>query len=148
MSSDSLEIVPLEAAHFEQMGKLNDIHALSDKHEDFEMLVSAGGWACLEVGKPIGAGGIVPLSEWRGHGWVLFTRRWWKNARLITSVVRNSLQTSPLDRVETVVKADQSAAHRWARTLGMRLECPRMDAWADGEPYSLYAYTKSNRWRP
>lgn len=117
---------------------------LADPDEVARVTQHGLGWAMLEGGYVIGAGGIAPVWFGRAVVWLLpgenteprhlvvayrFIRRW-----------LDALQEFPaFRRIEAAVRFDFAEGHRFARGLGFRHE-GLMRFWGpDGTSHHLYA---------
>jgi len=89
-------------------------------------------------------GGIVESWPGRGVGWAVFNHE--KASRhfiVIDRMVRRFLKTCEVKRIEAQIQYDFERGHRWAESLGFKLEASRMVGFfPTGEDGSLYARIK------
>ena len=136
--------VPLKAEHVLMMGELVSIHAGSELTPEIAVdLEQIGGTAAIEDGVVLGIAGIMPKWEGSGVAWAWLAKGWRKHARAITEEIKRTLAESEVKRIETAVRVDFSAGHRWAKMLGFELEVSAARKWGpDGETYSIYSMVK------
>lgn len=102
--------------------------------------LSYSGWL---DGRCIAVGGLVP--QWDGHGvaWLMASLDAGPEMLRLTRFTRGLFAVSPYRRISVTVACDFPAAHRWARLLGMALECERMVAYDPfGRDAALYAWIR------
>lgn len=87
--------------------------------------------------RPIACVGVI--DQWKGRciAWALLASDAGKWMLGLTRIIARMLLTRA-GRVETSVKSDFEAGHRWAQLLGFVRE-GRMRRWHEGEDYDLYA---------
>ena len=134
-----MEIVPLRAEHCLALSDFAPAHRTLKMTPEMAVdLEDVGGFAVLD-GDVLAIGGI--FQQWRGVGlaWAWLSRSWRRHARAITAAAEAHLSASDLVRIETAVRCDYAAGHRWARRLGFTLETPCARKWGpDGSDYSIY----------
>ena len=129
--TDSFEIVPYKTQHGDEMiefglnDKLMDIDAsFTENRIDFAM---AGlSFTLLDDNKPVCSGGIIPTWLGNAEGWVISSKRIFKNkikaARLIKKRTDLLCANNKIWRLQTTVKADFKIGFRFAQFLGFKNE--------------------------
>ena len=120
-----------------------DGHAfIVDNGHDASVLhgMSYSGW---RGGECVAAGGV--FTQWNRHGiaWLMAATEAGPEMLRLTRFTRGLFQVSPYDRISITVRCDFAAGHRWARLLGMVLECERMVQYDPaGRDCALYAWIR------
>ena len=110
-----------------------------DEDEYVASIVAGDGlteaWAVLDEQGPVGVLGYDIHHGRDVEAWAIFGRRWRRNARAITELVRAELDTSRHKSLFIRVLDSFPAGHRWAETLGF---IPAMGDDLDGQPATAY----------
>lgn len=83
--------------------------------------------------------GLIPQWNGRAVAWALIASEAGQHLVGIHKAVRRALDLHPFRRVETAVRTDFDAGHRWARMLGFDREATMRGYAPDGYDYDLYA---------
>ena len=108
-------------------------------------LLFTHGWAMLEGGYVLGAGGIIPIWPGRGLGWMLFapdTRRRpiALAARFARGFIAHLLEAGIFDRIEATALAAKTMNCRYLARLGLDEPPVRLRRYGpDGADHVLYA---------
>ena len=110
-----------------------------DEDEYVASIVAGDGlteaWSVLDEYGPVGVLGYDAHHGQDVEAWAIFGRRWRRNARTITELVRAELDTSRHKSLFIRVRDSFPAGHRWAETLGF---IPAMGDELDGQPATAY----------
>jgi len=110
-----------------------------DEDEYVASIVAGDGlteaWAVLDEQGPVGVLGYDIHHGQDVEAWAIFGRRWRRNARAITELVRAELDTSRHKSLFIRVLDSFTAGHRWAEALGF---IPAMGDELDGQPATAY----------
>tara|TARA_E500000178_G_scaffold282138_1_gene282620 strand:+ start:1957 stop:2412 length:456 start_codon:yes stop_codon:yes gene_type:complete len=129
--TDNYRIVPYNTQHGDEMiefglnDELMNIDASFTKNRiDFAM---AGlSFTLLDDNKPVCSGGIIPTWLGNAEGWVISSKRIFKNkikaARLIKKRTDLLCANNKIWRLQTTVKADFKIGFRFAQFLGFKNE--------------------------
>lgn len=108
------------------------INQLIDYGESYSLLVD---------GKVIGCGGVCDITPKRGFVWALVSKDAGKHLLKATRIVKSYLDDKDYRRLETGVKTDFIAGHRWVKMLGFEREGTMRKWGEDGNDYDMYART-------
>ena len=129
--TDNYRIVPYNTQHGDEMiefglnDELMNIDAsFTENRIDFAM---AGlSFTLLDDNKPVCSGGIIPTWLGNAEGWVISSKRIFKNkikaARLIKKRTDLLCANNKIWRLQTTVKADFKIGFRFAQFLGFKNE--------------------------
>lgn len=139
-------VVPFIPVHLEglKVHKYMD-HMNGDMNEEYgEFLASFPAFTALVDDEVVMCGGVVQGGVNRWQIWALMSEKTGKHMVQITRETKKFLETMSLPRVETHVRSDFKAGHRWLKMLGFINETPNgMKAWGDeGKDYCQYARVK------
>lgn len=105
-----------------------------------ESLVEAGpAYSAVDGDAVFACAGLFPLWDGRACAWALIAAEAGQHFVAIHKAVRRALTLHAFRRVETVVRTDFAAGHRWARMLGFQREATMRGYAPDGHDYDLYA---------
>jgi hypothetical protein len=91
-------------------------------------------------GMPVISAGVIPQWAGRSIAWAFLTEVPPHVMPSVHKAVLKFLDGCYTKRIETSVRCDFPAGHRWARMLGFEMEAERMKAYgADGFDAALYA---------
>jgi hypothetical protein len=117
------------------MDYLNDDYA--------EILLSGESQTAIVNGQVIAIAGVLQLTFNRWQAWALMTEKSGKYMLQCTRAIDDFLDKFEGERIETPVRHDFKAGHRWAKMLGFKNETPNgMIKYDNGETYDLYARVK------
>lgn len=105
-------------------------------------LLAGDAWALVDdAGECIAAAGTMPKWEGSAIAWALLSDRAARPSSLLrlTKEVLRYLHVAGIERVETVVRTDFAAGHRWAKFLGFTAEGNMHRYWPGGVDCTLYA---------
>ena len=92
----------------------------------------------------VGGLGIVPIWPGMGQAWAVFGKSAGRHMLAITRHGEYLLNTVPFKRVQTTVRCDFAAGHRWMKALGFEMEAERMKAYdLMGRDHALYARVRA-----
>lgn len=123
----------------------------ADAAEDFSdpgyirWLLRGEAWALVDGNETLAAAGVLP--KWQGSvlGWALLSSgvakpsRFLRLSREVKAFLGLLLRPGGVERVETPVRTDFEAGHRWAKFLGFREEGVMHKFWPGGVDCTLYA---------
>ena len=146
--TDNFKVVPYETQHGDEMiefglnDKLMDIDAsFTENRIDFAMAGLA--FTLLDNNVPICSGGIIPTWMGNAQGWVLSSKRIFRNkiksARLIKERTDLLCANNKIWRLQTAVKADFKIGIRFAEFLGFNKEGLMIGYGPDKTDYYLMA---------
>ena len=128
---DKFEIVPYKPDHGNQMiefglnDKLMD-HDATFKENRIDFALAGLSFTLLCNSEPICSGGIIPLWNGSAEGWVISSKRIFKNriraSRLIRKRTDLLCANNNIWRLQTAVKADFKIGLRFAEFLGFKNE--------------------------
>ena len=128
---DKFEIVPYKPDHGNQMiefglnDKLMD-HDATFKENRIDFALVGLSFTLLCNSEPICSGGIIPLWNGSAEGWVISSKRIFKNriraSRLIRKRTDLLCANNNIWRLQTAVKADFKIGLRFAEFLGFKNE--------------------------
>ena len=146
--TDSFKIVPYETQHGDEMiefglnDKLMDIDA-SFKENRIDFAMAGLAFTLLDNNVPICSGGIIPTWMGNAQGWVLSSKRIFRNkikaARLIKERTDLLCANNKIWRLQTAVKADFKIGIRFAEFLGFNNEGLMVGYGPDKTDYYLMA---------
>lgn len=99
-------------------------------------------FAALYDGRVIAIGGTLELWRHRLQAWALLSNDARRHLLPLTRIVRAYFAEQPETRIETAVRSDFTAGHRWARMCGFEREGTMRGYTEAGEDYDLYAMVK------
>lgn len=146
-------IVPFIPAHLKEL----ELHeymsymqaSIKEAHYG-ELLAQFPAYSGLVEGQVIACSGIIQAGVNRWEAWTLMSPETKDYMIPITKGIKNFLDEVKPPRIQTHVRADFEAGHRWAKMLGFKNETPDgMKNWGDdGYDYCLYSrineYEKHN----
>ena len=146
--TDNYKIVPYQTQHGDEMiefglnDKLMDIDAgFKENRIDFAMAGLA--FTLLDDNVPICSGGIVPTWLGNAQGWVISSKRIFRNkvkaSRLIKQRTDLLCANNKIWRLQTAVKADFKIGIRFAEFLGFNKEGLMVGYGPDKTDYYLMA---------
>lgn len=123
----------------------------ADAVEDFadpgyiRWLLKGEAWALVDGEDVLAAAGVLP--KWPGSvtGWALLSEgaakpsRFLRLSREVRAFLGLLLRPGSVERIETPVRADFTAGHRWAKFLGFQEEGTMRKFWPGGVDCTLYA---------
>ena len=146
--TDNFKIVPYETQHGDEMiefglnDKLMDIDA-SFKENRIDFAMAGLAFTLLDNNVPICSGGIIPTWMGNAQGWVLSSKRIFRNkikaARLIKERTDLLCANNKIWRLQTAVKADFKIGIRFAEFLGFNKEGLMVGYGPDKTDYYLMA---------
>ena len=129
--TDKFEIVPYKTGHGKDMiafglnDKLMDYDATFEENR-IDFALAGLSFTLLCNSEPVCSGGIVPLWHGVAEGWVISSKRIYKNriksARLIKKRMDILCSANKIWRLQTSVKANFSMGLRFAEFLGLKNE--------------------------
>ena len=129
--TDNFKIVPYNTQHGDEMiefglnDKLMDIDA-SFKENRIDFAMAGLAFTLLDNNVPICSGGIIPTWLGNAQGWVISSKRIFKNkikaARLIKERTDLLCANNQIWRLQTAVKANFNTGIRFAEFLGFNKE--------------------------
>lgn len=138
-----MEIKPFRADHLRRLmlePSNQYMRPMIDPGQAEVLEITSTAFAGIESGRVVGCGGIMPVWPGRAIAWSVLAADSGPCMVHIHKVTCRLLDLRPERRIEATCDATFSAAHRWLRMLGFRLEAARMDAFTpDGAAHSLYA---------
>ena len=124
---DKFEIVPYDPQHGEDMiayglnDKLMD-HDATFKDNRIDFALAGLSFTLLCNSEPICSGGIIPLWNGSAEGWVISSKRIFKNRIRASRLIRKRSDllcaNNNIWRLQTAVKADFKIGLRFAQFLG------------------------------
>jgi len=146
--TDSFEIVPYKTQHGDEMiefglnDKLMDIDA-SFKENRIDFAMAGLAFTLLDNNVPICSGGIIPTWLGNAQGWVISSKRIFRNkvkaSRLIKERTDLLCANNKIWRLQTAVKADFKIGIRFAEFLGFNKEGLMVGYGPDKTDYYLMA---------
>ena len=146
--TDNYRIVPYNTQHGDEMiefglnDKLMDIDA-SFKENRIDFAMAGLAFTLLDNNVPICSGGIVPTWLGNAQGWVISSKRIFRNkikaARLIKQRTDLLCANNKIWRLQTAVKADFKIGIRFAEFLGFNKEGLMIGYGPDKTDYYLMA---------
>ena len=146
--TDNYRIVPYQTKHGDEMiefglnDKLMDIDA-SFKENRIDFAMAGLAFTLLDNNVPICSGGIIPTWMGNAQGWVLSSKRIFRNkikaARLIKERTDLLCANNKIWRLQTAVKADFKIGIRFAEFLGFNKEGLMVGYGPDKTDYYLMA---------
>ena len=146
--TDNYRIVPYKTQHGDEMiefglnDKLMDIDA-SFKENRIDFAMAGLAFTLLDNNVPICSGGIIPTWMGNAQGWVLSSKRIFRNkikaARLIKERTDLLCANNKIWRLQTAVKADFKIGIRFAEFLGFNKEGLMVGYGPDKTDYYLMA---------
>ena len=146
--TDNYRIVPYKTQHGDEMiefglnDKLMDIDA-SFKENRIDFAMAGLAFTLLDNNVPICSGGIIPTWMGNAQGWVLSSKRIFRNkikaARLIKERTDLLCANNKIWRLQTAVKADFKIGIRFAEFLGFNNEGLMVGYGPDKTDYYLMA---------
>ena len=129
--TDNFKIVPYETQHGDEMiefglnDKLMDIDA-SFKENRIDFAMAGLAFTLLDNNVPICSGGIIPTWLGNAQGWVISSKRIFRNkikaSRLIKERTDLLCANNKIWRLQTAVKANFKTGIRFAEFLGFKNE--------------------------
>ena len=129
--TDNFKIVPYETQHGDEMiefglnDKLLDIDA-SFKENRIDFAMAGLAFTLLHNNNPVCSGGIVPLWNGVAEGWVISSKRIYKErikaSRLIRKRTDILCAANKIWRLQTAVKSNFKTGLRFAEFLGFKNE--------------------------
>ena len=146
--TDNYRIVPYKTQHGDEMiefglnDKLMDIDA-SFKENRIDFAMAGLAFTLLDNNVPICSGGVIPTWLGNAQGWVISSKRIFKNkikaARLIKQRTDLLCANNKIWRLQTAVKADFKIGIRFAEFLGFNKEGLMVGYGPDKTDYYLMA---------
>ena len=146
--TDSFKIVPYKTQHGDEMiefglnDKLMDIDA-SFKENRIDFAMAGLAFTLLDNNVPICSGGIIPTWLGNAQGWVISSKRIFRNkvkaSRLIKERTDLLCANNKIWRLQTAVKADFKIGIRFAEFLGFNKEGLMVGYGPDKTDYYLMA---------
>ena len=146
--TDNFKIVPYETQHGDEMiefglnDKLMDIDA-SFKENRIDFAMAGLAFTLLDNNVPICSGGIIPTWLGNAQGWVISSKRIFRNkikaSRLIKERTDLLCANNKIWRLQTAVKADFKIGIRFAEFLGFNKEGLMVGYGPDKTDYYLMA---------
>ena len=146
--TDNFEIVPYNTQHGDEMiefglnDKLMDIDA-SFKENRIDFAMAGLAFTLLDNNVPICSGGIIPTWLGNAQGWVISSKRIFRNkikaSRLIKERTDLLCANNKIWRLQTAVKADFKIGIRFAEFLGFNKEGLMVGYGPDKTDYYLMA---------
>ena len=146
--TDNYRIVPYNTQHGDEMiefglnDKLMDIDA-SFKENRIDFAMAGLAFTLLDNNVPICSGGIIPTWLGNAQGWVISSKRIFRNkikaARLIKQRTDLLCANNKIWRLQTAVKADFKIGIRFAEFLGFNKEGLMVGYGPDKTDYYLMA---------
>ena len=145
---DNYKIVPYKTQHGDEMiefglnDKLMDIDA-TFKENRIDFAMAGLSFTLLDDNVPICSGGIVPTWLGNAQGWVISSKRIFRNkvkaSRLIKQRTDLLCANNKIWRLQTAVKADFKIGIRFAEFLGFKKEGLMVGYGPDKTDYYLMA---------
>ena len=145
---DNYKIVPYKTQHGDEMiefglnDKLMDIDA-SFKENRIDFAMAGLAFTLLDDNVPICSGGVVPTWLGNAQGWVISSKRIFRNkvkaSRLIKQRTDLLCANNKIWRLQTAVKADFKIGIRFAEFLGFNKEGLMVGYGPDKTDYYLMA---------
>ena len=102
------------------------------------VLEKQNSWTAVLDGDPIACGGLVEQWPGRYTAWTYLNAKSGPHMRFVTRAVAEKLD-AVVGRIETTVRCDFKAGHRWMKLLGFEVETERMKAYGpEGEDHAGY----------
>ena len=146
--TDNYRIVPYNTQHGDEMiefglnDKLMDIDA-SFKENRIDFAMAGLAFTLLDNNVPICSGGIIPTWMGNAQGWVISSKRIFRNkvkaSRLIKERTDLLCANNKIWRLQTAVKADFKIGIRFAEFLGFNKEGLMVGYGPDKTDYYLMA---------
>ena len=146
--TDNYRIVPYKTQHGDEMiefglnDKLMDIDA-SFKENRIDFAMAGLAFTLLDDNVPICSGGIIPTWLGNAQGWVISSKRIFRNkvkaSRLIKERTDLLCANNKIWRLQTAVKADFKIGIRFAEFLGFNKEGLMVGYGPDKTDYYLMA---------
>ena len=146
--TDNYRIVPYKTQHGDEMiefglnDKLMDIDA-SFKENRIDFAMAGLAYTLLDNNVPICSGGIIPTWLGNAQGWVISSKRIFRNkikaSRLIKERTDLLCANNKIWRLQTAVKADFKIGIRFAEFLGFNKEGLMVGYGPDKTDYYLMA---------
>jgi len=146
--TDNYRIVPYKTQHGDEMiefglnDKLMDIDA-SFKENRIDFAMAGLAFTLLDNNVPICSGGIIPTWLGNAQGWVISSKRIFRNkvkaSRLIKERTDLLCANNKIWRLQTAVKADFKIGIRFAEFLGFNKEGLMVGYGPDKTDYYLMA---------
>ncbi len=146
--TDNYRIVPYKTQHGDEMiefglnDKLMDIDA-SFKENRIDFAMAGLAFTLLDNNVPICSGGIIPTWLGNAQGWVISSKRIFRNkvkaSRLIKQRTDLLCANNKIWRLQTAVKADFKIGIRFAEFLGFNKEGLMVGYGPDKTDYYLMA---------
>ena len=146
--TDNFKVVPYETQHGDEMiefglnDKLMDIDA-SFKENRIDFAMAGLAFTLLDNNVPICSGGIIPTWLGNAQGWVISSKRIFRNkvkaSRLIKERTDLLCANNKIWRLQTAVKADFKIGIRFAEFLGFNKEGLMVGYGPDKTDYYLMA---------
>lgn len=107
-------------------------------------LASPLSWTLFEGSRPIVCAGVAEIWRDRGLLWSYLSADVTPRVfRIVHRHAKMLLTLVPYRRVEATAVCGFEPGHRWLRTLGFEMECPRMAAYDPlGNDHALYALVR------
>ncbi len=99
-------------------------------------------FAALYGDRVLAIGGTLELWTHRLQAWALLSNDARRHLLPLTRIVRAYFAVRPETRIETAVKTNFLAGHRWARMCGFEREGTMRGYTEAGDDYDLYAMVK------
>ena len=141
---DSFEIIPYKVEHgdeiiaFGMSDKLMELDATYSNHR-LDMAVPGLSFTLLKNNTPIVSGGVVPMWEGVGEGWVLSSKHIFENKIKAAGSIKKRLdyicKNNKIRRLQTAVKAEFTIGIRFAEWLGLTKEGLMKQYGPDGSDY-------------
>jgi hypothetical protein len=136
-----MRIVPFEPWHLERIALQPAqafVGAMLDPGYGAALAMAGEAYSAVVDGQIVGSCGIVPVHAGLANAWALLSDCGSRRFLRIHKAVARFLDGQRFRRVQTTVRSDFAAGHRWALALGFEAEA-RLEAWGpEGDDYHLY----------
>lgn len=143
-----VSVVKFEPTHMEELMKLkiSPLFKASMNKERMEIIAAKphNFTALSDKGEVLACIGLSIYWADRAEAWAIFNPDCKKYFLGIHHAVKRFLANSPVKRVEAAVDVNFKEGHRWAKSLGFKLEAEHMTSfWPDGTACSLYSKVRA-----
>jgi hypothetical protein len=143
--SEMSVVIPMIRAHLEELSRAPEMQGtpLIDRNR-WDVLLQLPGWALIEDGKTIAAGGIVVFWRGVGEAWVAATNRALQSPMSLARGVLKTLEyvesQGTFHRLQMTTDTSPELL-RWATYLGFHLEATMKKYLPNGRDRYLFAKT-------
>lgn len=138
-----MDIIPFKAEHLFQMiaqDRQQDLLRLLTEESAKNIEMHSDAYTAIDGDKVVCCAGTLDYGDGRGMAWSYMSDNAGKRMLGLTKAVSRYLNIPKFRRLEMYVDCDFPQAHRWARMLGFKKECDRMERFtADNRDCALYA---------